>query len=49
MSYIRRITVMLAGLAGAALAFSQAAPCALAVPPPPNLGGTKVARPLPIA
>ena len=26
MSYIRRITVMLAGLAGAALAFSQAAP-----------------------
>jgi len=42
MSYIRRITVMLAGLAGAALAFSQAAPCALAVPPPPNLGGTNV-------
>jgi hypothetical protein len=41
MSCIRRITVMLAGLAGAALAFSQAAPCALAVPPPPNLGGTK--------
>jgi hypothetical protein len=41
MSYIRRITVMLAGLAGAALAFRQAAPCALAVPPPPNLGGTK--------
>jgi len=30
MSYIRRITVTLAGLAGAALAFSQAAPCALA-------------------
>jgi len=41
MSYIRRITVMLAGLAGAALAFSQAAPHALAAPPP-NLGGTKV-------
>jgi hypothetical protein len=42
MSCIGCITVMLAGLAGAALAFSQAAPCALAVPPPSNLGGTKV-------
>jgi hypothetical protein len=42
MSYIRRITVMLAGLAAAALAFSQATPRALAVPPAPNLGGTKV-------
>ncbi len=41
MSYIRRVTVMLAGLAGAALAFSQDAPHALAVPPP-NPGGNNV-------
>jgi len=45
MSYIRRITVMLAGLAGGALALGAAASPALAVPPPPKPGGTTVVPP----
>jgi hypothetical protein len=45
MSYIRRITVMLTGLAGGALALSAAASPALAVPPPPKPGGTTVVPP----
>jgi len=45
MSYIRRITVMLAGLAGAALAFSQAAPHALAMPPPPTWADSSICYP----
>ena len=46
MSYIRRIMVMLTGLAGGALALGAAASPALAVPPPPKPGGTTVV-PLP--
>jgi hypothetical protein len=45
MSCIRRITVMLAGLAGGALALGAAASPALAVPPPPKPGGTTVVPP----
>ena len=45
MSYIRRITVMLAGLAGGALALAAAASPALAVPPPPKPGRTTVIPP----
>ena len=45
MNHIRRIAVMLAGLAGAALAFSAAAPDALAALPPPDPGGTTLMSP----
>jgi hypothetical protein len=45
MSYIRRITVMLTGLTGGALALGAAASPALAVPPPPKPGGTTVVPP----
>jgi hypothetical protein len=41
MSYISRITVMLAGCAGAVLAVSTTTPPAYATLPPPVPGGTK--------